>query len=236
MELKLKDDNEVKKEESTSYDSGVKPNGGYGLFIDSPVVISTVVDKPVTAKKSSDFDLMGIIKWIVIALIVVVGVKLFVNLVNPKATDVTAYVNMETADVEAELDVTLPLAPDMAGKINQWSNNRVVTVNSDGEIGVVYMDGKHIGLHIADKKYTMFGVKIGDGETTIDNNITFDYENSMFVLNDMAEGKSTATYYYNKTNNDCLVVIINDNSNRVVAMTYFNNYAKVTETLSGLDE
>ena len=57
----------------------------------------------------------------------------------------------------------------------------------------------------------------------------------MCVLNDMAGGNSTAYYYYNMSENDCFVLIVNEQSNRVVAMTYFNNYSKITETLESLE-
>ena len=82
----------------------------------------------------------------------------------------------------------------------------------------------------------MFGISIGDGEFKIDDNLTYEYDESFNVLDDMLGGKSTAVFYYNKANNDCLVIFINDKSARVVAMTYFNDYKLVTQNLSGLEE
>ena len=52
----------------------------------------------------------------------------------------------------------------------------------------------------------------------------------------MVGGQSTAWFYYNSANNDCMVIIVNDNSARVVAMTYFNDYKLISENLSGIDD
>lgn len=246
MELKLKDETQEKKVEkkledlSDDYIAGIEPHkmdvGISGSpYISNPVKISTTVSSPSQSKSSSSFDIMGIVKWIVIIAIVVVGVKFVSGIINPKVIDVTNYVDMDAAQLEKELDIELESDSSMKAQITHYSDG-TVTVDGDGKIGVVYIDGKHKGLHINDKKYNMFGISIGDGEYKIDDNITYDYEKQFNVLDDMIGGKSTATFYYNTQNNDCLVVIINDNSARVVAMTYFNDYKLISKNLSGLDD
>lgn len=174
-----------------------------------------------------------LVNWLIlISLVIVVGRQLK-ELIFPPCTDVTGMVNMKTEELEKELDITLVRGSDKSKKINHYSEG-TVSVDSYKGIGVVYIDGKHVGLHIDSRNYSMYGVKIGDAEISLDNKITYNYKEVFEVIDDIADGTSTATFYYNKKQGDCLVVICNDVSNRVVAMTYFNDLDRVTERLSGI--
>lgn len=245
MELKLKSDEPEKKVEkkledlSDDYIAGNEISGNVATNstgpYNNPVKISTTVAMPTQNKAKSDFDVMGIVKWVVIIAVVVIGVKVISGLLNPKTTDVTGYVDYDAAQLEKELDVSLEENADMITQITHYSNG-TVTVDGDGKIGVVYIDGKRKGLHINDKAYNMYGVSIGEGEYRVEDIITYDYDDCFSVLNDMVGGQSTATFYYNVANNDCFVIIVNDNSARVVAMTYFNDYKLISQNLSGLDD
>lgn len=238
MELKLREDDENVKKSNDKPVTGSSDDAGsnvsnFGMYDNEPIVISTVVEQPVSNEKKSNFDFMAILKWVIIVAVAVLGVKLIVNIVDPKATDVTNYVSMETEEVEKKLDVKLSENSNMKGQIHHYSDGEVI-VYGDGEIGVVYMDGKHIGLHINNKKYSMYGVKIGDSQKNAEKHMTYQADNKYDVLNDMMAGNSTTVFYYNKSNDDCFAVIYNDNTNRAVAMTYFNNYHKISERLSGI--
>lgn len=246
MGLTLKGDEPEKKIEKTledlsdEYIAGIEPvnsanSMSAGSYNSNPVRITTTVSTPTHSSSKSGFDVMGIVKWIVVIAIIVVGVKLIAGVANPKVTDVTGYVDMDIAELEENLDITLQSDCDMKKQIHHYSNS-TVTVDGDGEIGVVYFDGKRKGLHINHKKYNMYGVSIGDGEYKIDDNLTYQYEESFTVIDDMISGKSTAIFYYNTKNNDCLVVTINDNSARVVAITYYNDYKLISQNLDILDE
>ncbi len=239
MEFKLKDENETTKKKSVKLvfdDAGKEDDvAEMGGYVSNPVRISTTVTPPEPAKHTMDSDVFKIIKWVVLIAIVVVAAKFIIKRVNPEVTDVTGLVNKNTAEVEQTLDITLTKNSDMNTKINHYSNGKV-TVDGNGEIGVVYIDGRYAGLHIDSKKYSMYGVKIGDGQMDAEGNMTFSYNDTMNVLEDMMQGNSTAVFYEGATKGDCLVVIYNDYSNRVAAVTYFKDYSKVTENLSSLDE
>lgn len=171
-----------------------------------------------------------LLKWIIlIALVVVVGSELK-DLINQPCTDVTDMVGLKTEELESRLGITMVRDSDMSKKINHYSKGKI-SVDSDKGIGVVYIDGRHAGLHIDNRKYCMYGVKMGDAEISLEKKITYDYEDVFEVADDMLGGSSAASFYYNKKKGDCLVVIINNTSGRVVAMTYFNDLDKVTERL-----
>lgn len=244
MELKLKDENETKRTNENpdmdlddSYISGEGNfgEGNFGPYVNNPVRISTVVEAPSAGKRISGYGVFAIARWMMILAAIAGAVFFIMKVVNPEAKDVTNLVNMDVEEVERTLDVTLNENSSMISQIYQYSDGNV-TVYGNGEIGVVYIDDLYVGLHINDKKYSLYGVKIGDSETTAEANMTFASDESMVVLNDITKGNSTTVFYINKVKGDCFAVIYNDHSNRAVAMTYFKNCAKVTENLQSIGD
>ncbi len=240
MELKIKEEGtEVTQErkfsvaqpKNESNDDIVKATPAF--IEQEPVRITATEIKAATAKSSN--NIMGIVKWVVILVVVLIGIKLVAGIVNPKVVDVSLYVDMDKDVLETKLEVELKDRPDMVSRVTHYSNG-TVTVDGDGDIGVIYIDGIRKGIHVDHKKYKMFGLAKGDAEYKIEEKLTYDYENYFNVLNDMVGGQSTAWFYYNSANNDCMVIIVNDNSARVVAMTYFNDYKLISENLSGIDD
>lgn len=243
MELKLKDSNDSSEEKKFKVDHNEEDREALGagddkfrseMYVNNPVRITSTVVAPTPSAPKSGFDAMVLVKWVVIIIVAVVAFNLIKGLVNPKAVDVTGYGNYDTAQLEKAIDETLEKNTAMSNKITHYSNG-TVTVDSAEGIGVVYIDGEQKGLHIDEKKYCMYGISIGDGERVAEENMTYDYTDSMLVINDIAVGNSTAVFYYNTTKNDCLVVFVNDNSARIVAMTYFNDYKLISTNLSSIE-
>ena len=173
-----------------------------------------------------------LLKYIFLILLVLCVGNWAINLISFSHTDVTGMVDMDKEQIETILQITMTEDPDMAKKINQYSGKQP-TVDGAKGIGIVYIDGMRIGLHIDSGSYCMYGVNIGDSEKATEDNITYRYEGHFKVLDDVVLGNSTADFYFNRKNGDCLVVIYNDYSNKVVALTYFNNVNIVTKNLSG---
>lgn len=174
-----------------------------------------------------------IVKWIVIIAVVLVVGKYIKNMIAPTMQDLSSMVNMKKSNLEQSLQVTFNANPNKVKQIYAWTNKEVTVDSADG-IALVYFDGEQAGLHIDNRRYGMYGIAIGDPIVNVEKTITYPYNNSFIVANDESVGVSTAIHYYNEKNNDCLVVIYNDNSQRVVALTYFNDYKTVTEKLSDL--
>lgn len=167
---------------------------------------------------------------IIICLIIVVG-KMAKDFIMPEMTDVTNMVNMDTETLERALEISLERDTDMAQKVNHYSKDEISTDSADG-IGVVYMGGRQVGLHIDSRNYGMFGLQVGDAEVNVERRITYEYERKSGVVTDNMQGPSNVTLYVNFQKNDCLIVICNNYSNRIVAITYFNDMKKMTEQLS----
>ena len=238
MELKLKSDTEEiktpKKDLELDIETGdLVSKNDFSNLDTPPVKISTNIDYQ-SPKKKNGLDIFSIIKWVVLIVIAIVAVKFIMNIANPKITDLTPYINMEADAVAKELDLSFSQDDNMASKIHQYSTG-MVTVEGDGEVGVVYIDGIYAGLHTDSKSYSLYNLRVGDPEYSMEDNTTYNFDENMCVINDMFGGSSTTYFYYNKANNDCLAIIINSKSNRIAAMTYFNNYLKITETLESIE-
>lgn len=195
-----------------------------------PVVTNNVS----TSGNNNNSVVSGIIKVIMAFVIVgalVFGGKAIVSVVIPAGEDITEYVNKSEKEISSGLGITLANNTEWIPQIHQWTNDGKVTVHSNEDVGVVFIDGKQMGLHIHTKKYKIYNIQIGMGEIDVNKGTTFKYDGFMNVLNDMQEGKTTTYYYYNNSQNDCVAVTINDTTNRVTGITYFNDFKKVTESL-----
>lgn len=240
MGLQLKGDNDV-TENNNRFTPGTESNGNPW---DNPnrreeepyqtKVISNSMTAAIQGEEKQKGMAAGIVVKIIIALIVcgalIFGGKAIVSVVMPEGEDITNLLKSDAAAIASQLGVTFTDNSEWVSQIHQYSKG-TVTVKAAEDIGIVYIDGKQMGVHVRSKKYTMFGVQLGDSETSAYNGMSFPYDNFLSVLNDMAEGKTTTYYYYNLERNDCLAITINDTTNRIVGMTYFYDFKKITETL-----
>lgn len=261
MALQLKNDNdEVKKESGSkaefSDDIGLgdagssevysKFRGGLGdgtvdidKINDLPTYTGPTVIDPNGAGVASGAKTRGLIVKIVVGLIVLavilVGANVARSMLGSSGKDITEYLTLSEEELGKKLSITFE---DDASKVKsvQHYSAGTITVRSGKELNVIYIDGKQCGIGTNSKKYKFFNIGINDAEQTALKNTTYQYDDSMIVINDVMNGQSDTYYYYNKKNNDCLVLSINNKTNRVVNMIYYTNLKKATETLSGLGD
>ena len=208
------------------------------LKIEEPKVVYNTAMAEMQGKQKESNPVAGMIVKIIIALVVCgliifVGKKI-VSVVRPEGEDITKYLGQNANTVAKELGLTLTDSPHMEANIYQYSKG-TVSVKGTEDLGIVYIDNKQMGVHIPTKKYTIFGVQVGDGEREMYNRTSYPYDSSTSILNTMS-GKGTVYIYYNRERNDCIVFYINNTTNRIESMTYFNDYKKVTETLENISE
>ena len=187
---------------------------------------------PIQNEKSSP-----VVKLAILAVLVLIGVGVGFGVYNaflkgPK--DITNYVKRSEADISSELRLQFQESAAAANSIHQYSNGKI-TVHANDAFSIIYLDGKQVGIKIDNKKYSMFNVKIGDPEYTASKNMTYVEDDSFTVLKDGAS-TSESDFHYNVGNNDCLVLVLNKQSNRVVSIQYFTDYEAVTANLGSLEE
>ena len=204
-----------------------------------PVVIKTDIPNvdEISMNKKKQAGYMTIIKIVVLFIIIAVALAVSKHMLKKmdKTTDITKYVNKSEEQIEKALNVKLENSQEKISSIHHYSKGKI-TVNSDGELSVIYIDGVQKGVKIENKKYSMFGLKIDDDANQIQDKTNYDFTDYFVVLTDMYSGKSTSEFYYNENKNDCLVIIVNDVSGRIVSMIYYNDFKSISQNLSGFDD
>ena len=167
-----------------------------------------------------------------LAVLAVAGWFAYTNFMKP--LDVEADLKMSESQLAAKHKSTFTDNPKMAGKVPQYTEpeKTTITVRSDGTFDVIYANGVQIGVGTANTHATAYNVKWGDGDETAIRNLTFKHDTPFEVLNDMAEGSSTASFYPNEANNTCFVWVRNDTTGRIIYIAYYTDLKKVSEALS----
>lgn len=253
MELKFTDElekntmdaSELKKDKFSNTTLGLKISEEKFNDIVDPILekepyrVNTIPSDSMILQREKEREknqITGMVVKIVVAFLVcgilIFGGKKIVSILLPEGEDITNLLKKDANAIASELGVTLVSNTEWVTQIPQYSSGTLsVKSDSDAEIGIVYIDGKQAGIHIRSNKYTIYGIQINDGEKEAYDNTGYPFDGSFSVINDMAEGKTTTYFYYNTQQNDCVALTINDTTNRVVAITYFYDYARIVETL-----
>lgn len=213
------------------------PNKGLDDLYDEPKVVYNSSMAELQGMQKQGNPMVGIFVKAIVALVVCaillfVGKKI-VSVVMPEGEDITNLLTQRAEVMEQELGLTFVDNPAWAANVVEYSESDPIIKGAAEGIGVVNMDGKQIGVHIQTKDYTMFGVQIGDGEKEMYNRTSYPYESFTSIL-DTVSSKATVYIYYNTSRNDCIFFIINNTTNRIQSMTYYNDYKEVSEELSSL--
>ena len=156
-------------------------------------------------------------------------------MIGSSGKDISNQLILSEAEIGLNLGITFEDNENKVKSVRQYTKGKV-TVRSGGDLNIIYVDGKQVGVNTRSRKYRFYNVGINDAEKDVIEAMTYKYDDSMIVINDIMDGESDTYYYYNKKNNDCLVLVVNNRSNRIADMTYYTDYRKMTEQLSGLDD
>lgn len=243
MELKLKDDtkNESRNNQSDAQFIQNDVYGGMQNAIDPNPVVIKFDEVPAPVESRNNLYAAPIIRVFVFIILAAVLMFVYKNVIKPNftTTDITDYVKSDEATIIKQLKLSGSFEPDSAwcSRLPIYSNiSDGITVKSNNGIGIIYKNNKQSGIAIDGKGYKVFGVKIGDPEYVVADNITFTYDDEFIILNDLMDTRSTGTYYHNTKTNELLAVTVNGNSNRVVAVTYFYDGRFLTDTLDDISE
>ena len=68
-------------------------------------------------------------------------------------------------------------------------------MRTDGELNIIYVSGKQIGVNTTGRKYKFFNVAVNQSEISAVKNMTYKYKKSKEVLEDMSKGVSDSFAY-----------------------------------------
>lgn len=196
---------------------------------EKPYQMNRTIQSTYVPEKGHSHVLDMIIKLVIFliaaGLLIMVG-KTIVAKLMPEGTDVTSMLEKPEVELESALGISLTDNTTWASNMIQYSGGEMA-IRSNEDIGVVYIDKKRVGMHINSNKYTMYGIQVGMAEQkvydTLSNN-EFKADNFLELIDDSGKKGTTTYYYYNQSRNDCIAIVLSESTNRVVAMTYYNNY------------
>ena len=184
--------------------------------------------------KSHSMELMITLagRFIAMILLVALGFGVYAGLqyfLHFGGRDISTYLTMDEKSIGAQLNTSFQDSPELSRAISKGSREQEY-VRSDGELNLIYIDGKLTGYNTTGREYQMYGVAINQPEISAVNDMVYSYEGTMREVTDLYGGASDSHYYYNTRQNDCLVLTVNQNSNRVVSITYYNDFQLISRS------
>ena len=226
-EEQLREEQGLDAYESTSKYSQDSDMDGRNTYQSNPVTIKK--EKRINSgNRSVVYKVIGII----LVLLIFYGLyRGAMYMTSSGGRDITEDLTMSEESLASAYNITFQDNSELVSKVPQYSGGKV-SVRSGGGLNVIYIDGKQVGISTTSRSYKFYGVAINQPGKDAEEDMTYDEDDSMVVLNDLMGGNSNSYYYYNKKNNDCLVITVSGQTNRVVSMTYFTDYKKITRNLS----
>lgn len=236
MQLKMTEDNQesvntIVTQDPINSENDFRNDNNHDLdhdFSHEPYVSSVSYVAP---KKNTG----GIIK-LIIGLILIGAIVAGVFYVKSlfKVTPLDSYINNLSVDaMQTELGGEFIDDTKLASSLPLYDRGRdTFTVKSNGEAGIIYMNNKPVGVTFDTKGYSLYGISVGMPEVSISSKSTYTSSEYYEVINDYSSGSSIASYYYDEDNNTAFVVMVNQHSNKVVSVSYFNNLDIVTRGVS----
>ena len=106
-----------------------------------------------------------------------------------------------------------------------------VEVKSNGNMNIIYLDGYKIGVNIFTRRYKLFGVSTDQAIATASKKLTYKYESMENLVEGMYENDQNMQIYYNKKENDCLIIKSSGKNERVLSVTYYQDFSKACRDL-----
>lgn len=150
--------------------------------------------------------------------------------------DITAYLNMTEDEIADHFNIEFYDNTELPAKIPVYIDKSRVTAKSGGGMDLIFINGEKVGVKTDSRKYKFYNVGVNESEKNALDTMTYKYDASFVVINDLAGGTSKDYFYYRKKEGDCLVITVNDTSNRVACLAYYNDYRLVSKDLGPVDE
>ena len=241
MAIQMKTDENTPVTPATPIDPESKFRGGLG---DGKVDIDKINDLPAytappvmndggagvmsgSERRSLIYKIIGGIILLIVAVLIYKGAF---YMTGSGGKDITAELTKTEDEISGDLKIKFEDNDARVSAVPQYTYGKV-TVRSGKGLHVVYCNDEQVGVNSDSRNYRFFDVGINEPWKQAVGSMSYKYDDCIVVANDFIEGNSDTYYYFNEKNNDVLILTVNKNSARVVNMTYFTDYKKMTEKL-----
>ena len=145
--------------------------------------------------------------------------------------EVARMLNMSEDKIAKELDTSFHDDDSLVSEVTEFPDEGI-KVRTDGNLNIIYENNIRIGINTSSRKYKFYGIGINQPNIENEKRMSYHYDGIVQRTEDVMGGKSNTYYYYNRSQNDCLAITINNSSNRVANMTYYNDFARIEDDLN----
>ncbi|MBO4864800.1 MAG: hypothetical protein J5517_10565 [Eubacterium sp.] len=248
IQLKNDENNVTEAAENKPVGAGFDPNdpeskfrGGLG---DGKVDIDKINDLPAytapplmndegsgvmsgSERRSLIYKIVGGVILLIVCILIYKGVF---YMTGSGGKDITEELTKTEDEIASDMKIKFEDNEAKVRAIPSYSYGKV-TVRSGKDLNVVYVADKQVGVNTDSRNYRFFEVGINEPWKQAQGSMSYKYDDCIVVANDILEGNSDSYFYFNEKNNDVFVLTVNKNTARVVNMTYFTDYKRMTETL-----
>lgn len=204
------------------------------------------MEKPAVTTISESTRQVHVPKF-VIFIIAAAVIALILTLVPwNKKTALDSYLRMSQTELEQTLGVTFQenaAAVKYLSIPNGDTTGFQVYSTADEGLNVIYYNGRQQGISFTGRKYSVFGIKVGDSishlllsngdEQIISGEDSAGYRYSQYfnMLEDLQKSGSTSEYFIG-VDGSALILVVNDTSHRVVNIIYYYDTQRLLQGIS----
>ena len=198
--------------------------------------VELVSDSKMSKAMRAFYSIIYRIVGVVIIFFILFSINRGINyLTGYGGEDVSRVLSLSEYDISKKLDTSFNENDYLVKKMPHL-NEAEVKVHTDGDLNIIYVNGRQLGVNTTGRKYCIYGVSINEPEYEALKSMTYRYEGCTQTLDNISRGNVNTYYYYSKVHNDCLVLSVSKNSNRVVSVTYFTDYDMISKMINITDE
>ncbi len=170
-----------------------------------------------------------------IAIIIVILVNRGISYVlESKGVEVARLLRKNEYELAKETKTSFFLDEEAVGQLPIYLGEDV-TVKSNGELNIIFINGTRVGINTSGRKYKFYGVAVNQTEISIKSHMYYHVDNVYKVETNTSSLFSDSYLYVNKRKNDCILVTVNNTSHRVASITYFYDYFKMAQKMKMIE-
>ena len=191
------------------------------------------IDKYSTSGKFLDFLMKfcgNAIALMVAILLVFFGYRVVDKIMYSSGAEISSMAALPDFTIAAETGTTFVENNEAIKDIPIFTKGNV-EVKSNGNMNIIYLDGYKVGVNIYTRRYKLFGVSTDQAIATASKKLTYKYESMENLVEGMYENDQNMQIYYNKKENDCLIIKSSGKNERVLSVTYYQDFSKACRDL-----
>lgn len=212
-------------------------------FEESPIIEEPIYNTPASAAVEQKKQFHIPVFLIVIAILFIIG--LTAGILIPKLSetkDITAIVTAPKETMESELGISLNENESFVNSLgipNKDTTGFRTFTDTGNNFGLIYYNNQQYGVTFNSKKYSVFGIKVGDSESNLimnsegtrtlaaDSGIGYQYSNYFEMIEE--EVQYSTDYYFMGSDGSILVLRCNNTSHRVVSIEYYYDKTRIMQ-------